>query len=67
MVRPEFFCEDAEPGEFGFEGVASATAAGEADGEDQAVVGECGGGRPVRRSNGAESFERRWRSRAGGR
>ena len=38
---------DAEAAEFGLEAVAAAAAAGEAGGEDHAVVGQRGGGDPV--------------------
>jgi len=44
VVRGGVDVVDAEAVEFGFEGVASAFAAGEAGGEDHAVVGECGVG-----------------------
>ena len=47
VVGSGVLLDHVEPSEFVLEGVASAAAAGEADGVDHAVVGEGGGGDPM--------------------
>ncbi|MEV4568537.1 hypothetical protein AB0K12_32615 [Nonomuraea sp. NPDC049419] len=48
---------DVQAAEFVFQGVAAAAAAGQAGGEDHAVVGQGGGGYAVAGDGGAEGVE----------
>ena len=54
VVRLAVFLLDAEAAQFVLEGVAAASSAREAGGEDHAVVGEGGGRDAVLRAGGAE-------------
>ncbi len=54
VVGSGVLLDDAQESEFGLEGVAAASAAGQPGGEDHAVVGERGGGNPVHGKGCAE-------------